>query len=329
MSRALVKDLLMASSGYWVLNKKLVAMYGVETAFFLTSLAEAETYVTKGKGGWFYQTIETVENLTGLTRYKQDRALKELVDDGVVETDVRGMPAKRYMKLNYKRLHDKFVNLPQTSLQETHKQDCKKTTNKDAENLQTSLRVSYNNKELNKELKDKELSNKDILSGKPDRLGYDPEADEVPHKVGELKDYVDELESNVTVTLPVTESNATDKNRIDKNRIDKEKDTMSGKPDSLPYSEIINYLNKKADRQFKSTTKKTQSLIKARFNDGWEVEDFKIVIDKKTKEWLGDSKMENYLRPETLFGTKFESYLNQNMKVVDKEQGGSYAGIEF
>ncbi|QTJ49186.1 replication protein [Dolosigranulum pigrum] len=165
------------------------------------------------------------------------------------------------------------------------------------------------------------------MKKKIERLGYDPEADEVPHKVGELKDYVDELESNVTVTLPVTESNATDKNRIDKNRIDKE--SMSGKPDSLPYSEIINYLNEKANRQFKITTKKTQSLIKARFNDGWEVEDFKTVIDKKTQEWMGDGKMENYLRPETLFGTKFESYLNQNMKVVDKEQGGSYADIEF
>lgn len=167
------------------------------------------------------------------------------------------------------------------------------------------------------------------MKKKIERLGYDPEADEVPHKVGELKDYVDELESNVTVTLPVTESNATDKNRIDKNRIDKEKDTMSGKPDSLPYSEIINYLNEKADRQFKSTTSKTQSLIRARFNEGWGVDDFKTVIDKKTKEWLGDSKMENFLRPQTLFGTKFESYLNQNMKVMDNEEGGSYAGIEF
>ena len=167
------------------------------------------------------------------------------------------------------------------------------------------------------------------MKKKIERLGYDPEADEVPHKVGELKDYVDELESNVTVTLPVTESNATDKNRIDKNRIDKEKDTMSGKPDSLPYSEIINYLNEKADRQFKSTTSKTQSLIRARFNEGWGVDDFKTVIDKKTKEWLGDSKMENFLRPQTLFGTKFESYLNQNMKVMDNEEGDSYAGIEF
>lgn len=266
MSRALVKDLLMASSGYWVLNKKLVAMYGVETAFFLTSLAEAETYVTKGKGGWFYQTIETVENLTGLTRYKQDRALKELVDDGVVETDVRGMPAKRYMKLNYKRLHDKFVNLPQTSLQETHKQDCKKTTNKDAKNLQTSLQVSYNNKELNKKLKDKELSNKDILSGKPDRI---------------------------------------------------------------PYAEIVGYLNEKADRQFKSSTKKTQSLIRARYNDGWEVDHFKTVIDNKVAQWKDDNNMQRYLRPDTLFGTKFEGYLNEDAPKQSKKEGGSYAGIEF
>lgn len=258
MSRALVKDLLMASSGYWVLNKKLVAMYGVETAFFLTSLAEAETYVTRGKGGWFYQTIETVENLTGLTRYKQDRALKELVDDGVVETDVRGMPAKRYMKLNYKRLHDKFVNLPQTSLQETHKQDCKKTTNKDAENLQTSLRVSYNNKELNKELKDKELSNKDISSGKPDRI---------------------------------------------------------------PYAEIVDYLNEKTDRQFKSTTKKTQSLIRARLNEGWEVEHFKTVIDNKVAQWKDDNEMQRYLRPDTLFGTKFEGYLNEDAPKKSKQEG--------
>ena len=121
-------------------------------------------------------------------------------------------------------------------------------------------------------------------------------------------------------------------NTIDYHRLPTEtttEDTMSGKPDSLPYSEIINYLNEKADRQFKSTTSKTQSLIRARFNEGWGVDDFKTVIDKKTKEWLGDSKMENFLRPQTLFGTKFESYLNQNMEVVDKDQGGSYAGIEF
>lgn len=69
------------------------------------------------------------------------------------------------------------------------------------------------------------------------------------------------------------------------------------------------------DSNYKYTTKKTQDCIKARLNDGFTVEDFKTVIDKKAKEWQGTT-MERYLRPETLFGNKFEGYLNQN--IVDK-----------
>ncbi|TYR75557.1 alpha/beta hydrolase [Rossellomorea vietnamensis] len=80
---------------------------------------------------------------------------------------------------------------------------------------------------------------------------------------------------------------------------------------SIPYSEIIDYLNQKAKTKYRASSKKTKELIKARWNEEFTLEDFKTVIDKKTKEWLTDTKMKNYLRPETLFGTKFESYLNQ------------------
>jgi uncharacterized phage protein (TIGR02220 family) len=75
--------------------------------------------------------------------------------------------------------------------------------------------------------------------------------------------------------------------------------------------EIVNYLNDEAQTSFRSTTKKTQQLISARFKEGFVVDDFKTVIDKKVKEWKHDNKMKNFLRPETLFGTKFEGYLNQ------------------
>ena len=44
--------------------------------------------------------------------------------------------------------------------------------------------------------------------------------------------------------------------------------------------------------------------------EGYTVEDFVAVIDKKCAEWLHDPKMRAYLRPETLFGSKFEGYLN-------------------
>lgn len=106
---------------------------------------------------------------------------------------------------------------------------------------------------------------------------------------------------------------------IDKYSIDKlSKDTLSGsdEPDRMPYEEITDYLNEKTGSQFRSSTKKTQSLIKARFNEGFKIDDFKRVIDIKTNEWLNNKDMSKYLRPETLFGTKFESYLNQEHKPV-------------
>lgn len=86
--------------------------------------------------------------------------------------------------------------------------------------------------------------------------------------------------------------------------------------------EIINYLNTKLNTNYKSNTKQTQSMINARFKEGFTVEDFKKVIDKKYKEWL-NTEFEQYLTPQTLFGTKFEKYLNQKTtKEVDP-----YAGI--
>lgn len=81
----------------------------------------------------------------------------------------------------------------------------------------------------------------------------------------------------------------------------------------LPYEEIINYLNLKANTHYRHNIKKTQSLISARFNENFTLNDFKRVIDNKVSEWK-DTEMEKYLRPETLFGTKFESYLNQKEK---------------
>lgn len=85
-----------------------------------------------------------------------------------------------------------------------------------------------------------------------------------------------------------------------------------------PYKEIIEHLNDKSNKQYKHTTNKTQTLIKARFNEGFELEDFKSVIDTKSKEWM-NTEMEKFIRPETLFGTKFESYLNQQDKKQDEE----------
>src|SRR5690606_7187327 len=97
-------------------------------------------------------------------------------------------------------------------------------------------------------------------------------------------------------------------NKLNNNKLSNNK---LSNDNNLPYVEIVNYLNDVAGKKFKHTTRKTQTLIKARLKEGFTVNDFKRVIDNKTKEWKHDPKMNKYLRPETLFGTKFESYLNE------------------
>jgi uncharacterized phage protein (TIGR02220 family) len=93
--------------------------------------------------------------------------------------------------------------------------------------------------------------------------------------------------------------------------------------DNIPFSEIIEYLNAAAGTKYKASGKKTQDFIKARWNEKFGVNDFKTVIDKKVAEWKG-SDMAKFLRPETLFGTKFESYLNQVGGNTNGQNGGNY-----
>lgn len=77
------------------------------------------------------------------------------------------------------------------------------------------------------------------------------------------------------------------------------------------YKDVIDYLNLKTGKAFKDKSKDSRKFIKARFDEGYTLDDFKTVIDKKTAEWK-DTEMNTYLRPATLFGNKFESYLNQS-----------------
>lgn len=82
---------------------------------------------------------------------------------------------------------------------------------------------------------------------------------------------------------------------------------------------IVDYLNTKANTHYKSTTNKTKTLINSRLREGFTEEDFKTVIDKKCEEWL-QTDYEKFIRPDTLFGTKFESYLNQRQTIKPKRK---------
>lgn len=84
---------------------------------------------------------------------------------------------------------------------------------------------------------------------------------------------------------------------------------------------IIDYLNKRTGKKYSVKTKKTAQLIHKLLDNGFTVEDFERVIDIKCKQWLNNDKMNQYLRPRTLFSEKFEDYLNEAPAKV--QQGAS------
>lgn len=124
--------------------------------------------------------------------------------------------------------------------------------------------------------------------------------------------YVD-IDMDNSVDIVHTDIRDKDIRERDKDK-DKNKNILSGK-----VAEVVEYLNMVCGTRYRHNTDSTRKHIIARLNEGYDVEDFKTVIDKKYKSWKGKD-MEKYLRPETLFGPKFEGYLNEHEKLSRFEE---------
>ena len=98
---------------------------------------------------------------------------------------------------------------------------------------------------------------------------------------------------------------------VEKPKAPRKKDTQTSYPNEV-YEEIVTFLNEATGKNYKNNSVINRKFITQRLNDGFTIEDFKQVIIVKSKNWLG-TKMEQFLRPETLFSNKFEAYLNENV----------------
>lgn len=159
MQEKTFKQLLM-SSNYYTLNKQVVKTLGIEPAFLLTILIEASDGLADDEG-WFYQTIEKIGELTGIGRHKQDKIIKDLIESKILEQKNKGVPCKRYFKINYEIIENLVFQKQQTSLSQNDKLDCKKETNLFVKNSQTCLSQNDNNKEHNINNINKELNHKE------------------------------------------------------------------------------------------------------------------------------------------------------------------------
>lgn len=107
------------------------------------------------------------------------------------------------------------------------------------------------------------------------------------------------------------------KEKKDNNKTIMSPPTSRGRP-AYQYGEVVDYLNLRAGTRYRSTSEDTRKHIRARIDDGYSLDDFKAVIDCKVAEWKG-TEWEKFLRPSTLFGSKFESYLNQKEEPKGKK----------
>lgn len=136
-------------------------------------------------------------------------------------------------------------------------------------------------------------------------------------KTTENNQLVEKTTENNRMVKKTTENNMNNHNHISlslSNNINHNK-LLNNKLNDI--KEIVDYLNIKTNSKYKYSSKITQAKINARLNEGYKLDDFIDVIDKKYDEWVG-TEFEKYLCPETLFGTKFEKYLNQ--KEIKKEK---------
>ena len=165
MEKSSIKQLLMASN-FYILNKHLVKTLGIETAFFLTALVEADE-ILADKNGWFYQTIPQIEKMTGLTKHKQTNCINELLILGILLQENKGMPMKRYFKLDYEKIAKLLSSHKKDNYQEDREGDSKEEKNQSAreeknchlggEKIDTNKELYINN--LDKKLKTTKLDN--------------------------------------------------------------------------------------------------------------------------------------------------------------------------
>lgn len=120
----------------------------------------------------------------------------------------------------------------------------------------------------------------------------------------------------ITTNKKQTKNKQTTTNKNVKNiKNDKNNNLYCPSDEEQKINEIIYYvvqvLNIETEKEFSPSTELTRKLIQDRLNDGYTLEDFKCVIEKKCDAWKSDPVMKSYLKPSILFGKKFDEYLNE------------------
>ncbi len=150
-------------------------------------------------------------------------------------------------------------------------------------------------------------------------VDINPTKEELMHAINPVNPVNDYI-STQSKEKESKEKESKEKESKEKNKENKIDSSNNSNKEAI--NEIVDYLNSKTGKKYRSSTDDTVSKIKARLNDKYTIEDFKKVIDTKVNNWTG-TEQERFIQPSTLFGNKFDLYLNESLIVkTDKEQDG-------
>ena len=149
---------LLASSSFITLNKNVIKAVGLEEALLLGELCSEYDYWIKREelqDGYFFSTVENIEENTTLNDYKQRKSLKTLQQLKIVDVKVKGLPAKRYFKINEEQLI-KLLNIQYSNNLKYSSQNFKEL---DTKNFECNKNKQNKNKDNNKKINKKNLEN--------------------------------------------------------------------------------------------------------------------------------------------------------------------------
>ncbi len=256
---------------------------GPAAAVFLSQMVY---WHNRMNGGWMYKTQAAIHSETALTRDEQETARKRLVALGVLEEDLRGVPATLHYRINTERLEELLletvkpakkavqektrlrdfqnVETPQSGLVQSRKLDCGDAANKNVETPQTGMGQSS-----------------EQACGDPANF-----------LTGDYTETTQEItQENKTPSCPVA--------------VQPDPEVMI----TDQAIEVLAHLNQISGSRYQKS-KTSLENIRARLREGYSVADLQLVIDLKHEHWHENDEQYQYMRPETLFGPKkFESYL--------------------
>lgn len=300
-----------ASTLQSILGSKTVSFYSIfakaigsvqaavwlSQAFFWQEKARFKNGVDIGGEIFFQKTAEEWYEETGLTKEQQMVVRKHLKGSGIVVETLAGLPATVHYRVDI----DALVAVINRYLLEG-----------------VQVAVKHRNKKP---------SNPRTTSGKfrqPDAVehGNINNKESLERKKREKKESMEpQAALSVTTHTPQPPIENTEIKTVEYTEIYLEEtsaETTALQPKQNPsdqVKEIVEYLNEKTGSSFRHTSKATAAQIKARFKEGYTVEDLKAVIAFKSDQWGRDAKMSEYLRPSTLFRpSHFEGYLQAAKK---------------